>query len=167
MHSLESRLERRDPAAVAELYDACGRQVYAAILRIVRDPTAAEDLMQETFLRFWVRLARFDPARGRAAAWLLTMARNTALDYLRAARLRTGPALDEVPPVAADSPDPLTAAAVQEALRALDPVRRRALELAYREGLTNAEVAERLHRPLGTVKTWLRSGLRELAAQMA
>lgn len=167
MHSLESRLQRRDASAVAELYDTFGRVVYATVLRMVRDRHAAEDLTQETFLRVWTNLGRYDPERGRPAAWLLAVARNSALDYLRAAKVRTAPPLDGLPPLASVGPDPDTAHAVREALAALKPDQRRALELAYIVGLTQAEMAQRLHKPLGTVKTWVRAGLRSMAEQMA
>ena len=166
MHSLDARLQRRDPAAVAELYDTCGRTVYAMLLRMVRDPQTAEDLTQEAFLRVWVNLGRFDPERGRPAAWLMRVARNCGVDYLRSARPRTGTALESVPGLAADGPEPESVLAVREALAGLPTDQRRALELAYGEGLTHAEMAQRLERPLGTVKTWVRAGLRGLAAQM-
>ena len=160
MHSPDAGLE------FARLYDAFGRPVYAMLRRMVRSTQVAEDLTQETFLRIWIHRDRFDPSRGSAAAWLMAVARNAAVDYLRAAGSRVGPALDAIPPVAAEAPDLDEMYAVREGLAVLEPDQRRALELAYGEGLTHAEVAERMGRPLGTVKTWLRMGLKTLAAQM-
>jgi RNA polymerase sigma-70 factor, ECF subfamily len=160
MHSPDARLE------LAELYDRFGRLVYTMILRMVRDKHTAEDLTQEAFLRVWIHRARFDPERGSPAAWLMTVARNTAVDYLRATRSRTGVALEAIPPIAVEAPDPDDVYAIREALSGLEPDQRRALELAYGEGLTHGELAERLNRPLGTVKTWVRLGLRNLAAAM-
>ena len=160
MHSPECRLN------LAELYDTQGRAVYAMLLRMVRDRATAEDLMQETFLRVWIHRERFDPTRGRAAAWVMTVARNTAVDFLRAVGPRTGVGLDAIPPVAAGGPELDEVYAVREGLAELEPDQRRALELAYGEGLTQAEMADRLRRPLGTVKTWVRMGLRNLAAAM-
>jgi RNA polymerase sigma-70 factor, ECF subfamily len=79
------RLRRRDPRALAELYDRYGRAVYALILRLVRDTALAEDLVQETFLRVWNRVHAFDSVRGSLGPWLLAIARNRAIDYLRSA----------------------------------------------------------------------------------
>ena len=135
------------------------------LLRMVRNPHTAQDLTQETFLRVWIQRRRFDPERGRPAAWVLTVARNTAIDYLRSAKPAV--ALETTPPASTDAPDPDEVCAIREALANLEPDQRRALELAYGEGLTHAELAKRMRRPLGTVKTWIRAGLRNLAAQMA
>src|ERR1700738_3511129 len=80
---LVGRLRRRDPHALAELYDRYGRLVYSLILRVVRDTGIAEDLVQETFLRVWNRVAGFDAQKGSIGPWLLAVARNRAIDYLR------------------------------------------------------------------------------------
>src|SRR5450631_871117 len=80
---LVARMQRRDPQALAELYDRYGRLVYSLILRVVRDTGVAEDLVQETFLRVWNRVAGFDAQRGSIGPWLLAVARNRAIDYLR------------------------------------------------------------------------------------
>src|ERR1044071_9034881 len=80
---LIARLQRRDPQALAELYDRYGRIAYSLILRIVRDSGIAEDLVQETFLRVWNRVHGFDAEKGAIGPWLLAVARNRAIDYLR------------------------------------------------------------------------------------
>src|SRR5580704_11951207 len=87
---LVQRLQRRDPRAMAELYDRYGRLVYALIVRVVRDGAIAEDLVQETFLRVWNRVQGFDAEKGALGPWLLAVARNRAIDYLRssAGRMR-------------------------------------------------------------------------------
>src|SRR5579863_7914832 len=77
------RLQRRDPQALAELYDRYGRLAYSLILRVVRDTGVAEDLVQETFLRVWNRVQGFDAERGALGPWLLAVARNRAIDYFR------------------------------------------------------------------------------------
>src|SRR5215472_4497352 len=77
------RLQRRDPQALAKLYDRYGRMVFGLILRIVQDRSAAEDLVQETFLRVWNRVGGFDAEKGAVGPWLLAVARNRAIDYLR------------------------------------------------------------------------------------
>src|SRR5256714_7207674 len=82
---LIARLQRRDPQALAELYDRYGRIAYSLILRIVRDAGIAEDLVQETFLRVWNRVHGFDAQKGSIGPWLLAVARNRAIDYLRSA----------------------------------------------------------------------------------
>lgn len=94
---LVRRLQRRDPRAMAELYDRYGRLAYALILRVVRDGGVAEDLVQETFLRVWNRVQGFDAERGGLGPWLLAVARNRAIDYLRSAagRMRNSIELPE------------------------------------------------------------------------
>src|SRR5207237_7017180 len=82
---LVSRLQRRDPLALAELYDRYGRIAFSLVLRAVRDAGIAEDLVQETFLRVWNRVQGFDAQRGAIGPWLLAVARNRAIDYLRSA----------------------------------------------------------------------------------
>src|SRR5262249_19887787 len=82
---LVTRMQRRDPQALAELYDRYGRVVYALILRVVRDTGIAEDLVQETFLRVWNRVGGFDAQKGSIGPWLLAVARNRSIDYLRSA----------------------------------------------------------------------------------
>src|SRR5579871_6614442 len=80
---LAGRLKGRDPHAMADLYDRYGRLAYALIYRVVRNAAAAEDLVQETFLRVWNRVHSFDPVRGALGPWILTVARHRAIDYLR------------------------------------------------------------------------------------
>src|SRR5271166_4649156 len=82
---LVERLQRRDAQALAELYDRYGRLVYSLILRVVRDTGVAEDLVQETFLRVWNRVQGFDAQKGAIGPWLLAVARNRAIDYIRSA----------------------------------------------------------------------------------
>src|SRR5215470_12097564 len=91
---LVERLQRREPQALAELYDRYGRLVYSLILRVVRDAGIAEDLVQETFLRVWNRVQGFDAGKGSIGPWLLAVARNRAIDYLRSASGRERNALE-------------------------------------------------------------------------
>src|SRR5208283_5768722 len=88
------RLQRRDPQALAELYDRYGQVVFRMILRMVRDNGVAEDLVQETFLRVWNRIGGFDSDRGAVGPWLLAVARNRAIDYLRSQEHRGGSTVD-------------------------------------------------------------------------
>jgi RNA polymerase sigma-70 factor (ECF subfamily) len=167
---LVERLRRRDAQALAELYDRYGRLVYSLILRVVRDGALAEDLVQETFLRVWNRAQGFDAQRGALGPWLLAVARNRAIDYLRSASGRERNSLEleqtDHPSLYTDMERDILASdkarAIRAALEKLSPRQREVIELAYFEGLTQTEMAERLGQPLGTVKTWVRTALKNL-----
>ncbi len=168
------RLQRRDPQALAELYDLYGGMVYRLVLRIVRDAAIAEDLVQEVFLRVWNRAAGFASERGAVGPWLLAIARNRAIDHLRchAQRDRNTIGFDETehPSLFADLEAGLVRSdlvkRVKETLERLDPRQRQAVELAYFEGLSQTEIAERMDQPLGTVKTWVRRALQQLRDEL-
>lgn len=173
---LARRLRARDPHVMAKLYDRYGRLVYSLIYRVVRDTGVAEDLVQETFLRVWNRAQSFDAERGALGPWILTVARNRAIDHLRSTegRIAAG-ALEldraENPAMFADFEDrALTldrARRLKDAFAKLTPVQREVIELAYYEGLSQTEMAERLKQPLGTVKTWVRTALKVLREQLS
>ena len=164
------RLQRREPPALAELFDRYGGMVFRLILRMVRDSGIAEDLVQETFLRVWNRAAAFDAERGAAGPWLLAVARNRAIDYLRAQSHRTNRTIElnetERPGLFVDLPDEAlnldTTRQVKRALEQLSPQQREAIELAYFEGMSQTEIAERMGQPLGTVKTWMRRAMQQM-----
>jgi RNA polymerase sigma-70 factor, ECF subfamily len=168
------RLRRRDPQAVAELYDRYGGLVYSLILRVVRDTGVAEDLVQETFLRAWSRAGGFDSGRGPIGPWLLAIARNRAIDYTRSpdGKIRNGLDLERAehsfrcPDVEKDILLSDGARRVRAAMSVLPPQQREAIELAYFEGLSQSEMAERMGQPLGTVKTWVRTALQSLRAKL-
>jgi len=170
---LAERLQRRDPQALAALYDRYGRLAYSLIVRVVRDGALAEDLVQETFLRVWNRAQGFDAQRGALGPWLLAVARNRAIDYLRSAggRERNALELEEVdhPSLYTDMERDILASdkarIIRAALEKLAPNQREVIELAYFEGLTQTEMAERMGQPLGTVKTWVRTALKNLRDQ--
>lgn len=169
-------LRRRDPQAMAQLYDRFGRPVYSLIYRIVQDAGVAEDLVQETFLRAWNQAHAIDPARGSPAAWLLTIARNRAIDWLRSVAGKPDRTVWEnyesehpgnfvdVEKVVIDSDQ---AQRVRQAIEKLNEKQRSVIELAYFEGLSQSEMAERMGQPLGTVKTWVRSALKNLREELA
>jgi RNA polymerase sigma-70 factor, ECF subfamily len=171
---LVRRLQRRDPRAMADLYDRYGRLAYALILRVVRDGAIAEDLVQETFLRVWNRVQGFDAERGGLGAWLLAVARNRAIDYLRSSAGRMRNALEvaetEHPALFADMEKELLNSdrvrRVRAALAKLTENQRTVIELAYFEGLSQTEMAERMRQPLGTVKTWVRTALKSLRDEL-
>jgi len=172
--ALVIRLQRREPQALAELYDRYGRAVYALILRVVRDAGVAEDLVQETFLRVWSRMHAFDVQRGAVGPWLLAVARNRALDYLRSAggRERNTVELEETdhPSLYTDMESGILASdkarLLKAAIEKLSSHHRQVIELAYFEGLSQTEMAARMGQPLGTVKTWVRAALKTLRDEL-
>jgi len=171
---LVARMQRRDPQALGELYDRYGRVAYALILRVVRDTGIAEDLVQETFLRVWNRVHGFDAQKGSIGPWLLAVARNRAIDYLRSAGGRERNAVEyeeiEHPSLFCDMEKEIIssdkARIVKSAIEKLSPNHRQVIELAYFEGLSQTEMAERMGQPLGTVKTWVRTALKNLRDEL-
>jgi RNA polymerase sigma-70 factor (ECF subfamily) len=171
---LALRLQRREPQALAELYDRYGRLAYALILRVVRDSGTAEDLVQETFLRVWNRVQAFDAQKGALGPWLLAVARNRAIDYLRSAGGRERNAVEfeesDHPSLFIDMESGILASdkarQVKAAVERLSTHQRQVIELAYFEGLSQTEMAQRMGQPLGTVKTWVRAALRTLRDEL-
>ena len=169
------RMARGDQSGLAEVYDRHGRLVYSLALRIVRDRGEAEDVTQEVFVQAWRQANRFDTTRGSVAGWLLTMARTRAIDLIRRRRVRPQPGADDiVVETKDDSPAQdvqlewgQRAEAIQEAMGSLPLLQRLAIELAFFEGLTQAEIAEQLEVPLGTVKTRIRQGLLKLRDRLS
>jgi RNA polymerase sigma-70 factor (ECF subfamily) len=168
---LAARLKRREPAAMGELYDRYGKLAYSLIYRIVRDVGVAEDLVQETFLRVWNRAQGFDAERGALGPWLLAVARNRAIDYVRSAGGKMAKGTLELEYAErpalfinfeADVLSQDQARRVRAALEKLNENQRHVIELAYFEGLSQSEMAERMGQPLGTVKTWVRTALKNL-----
>ena len=166
------RLASRDMDAAAELYDRHAPQVFALARRILRNDGDAEDLVQEVFSQAWRTAASYDHQRGSVVGWLLMMTRTRAIDKLRARQARpvTNAAIQPDTLPAAEAPDAVIAAEqasiVKAALLDLPAAQRTALELAYYEGLTQQEIAERLAEPLGTVKTRMRAALTALRARL-
>jgi RNA polymerase sigma-70 factor (ECF subfamily) len=164
--ALVRQLVDGDAAALEELAARHARAAYGLALHMLGDPGWAEELVQEVLLRLWRQPARYDPARGSVQTWLLRITHNAAVDALRSrrgtARAMDGgaDALDTLP---AAGPDPFACAwdgaraeVVRRALAALPAEQREVIELAYYGGLSQAEIARRTGRPLGTIKTRLR-----------
>jgi RNA polymerase sigma-70 factor, ECF subfamily len=168
------RLKSRDADVIGELYDRYGRIAYTLILRIVHDRAVAEDLVQESFLRVWNRAQAFNAERGALGPWILTVARNQALDYIRSVQGRVwnnvAPADSEHPAMFRDWEgqmlDGVQLERVRTALSRLTDHQRTVIELAYFEGLSHSEMAERIQQPLGTIKTWIRSALKTLRDEL-
>jgi RNA polymerase sigma-70 factor (ECF subfamily) len=173
---LARRLKSREPKAMSDLYDRYGRLAYSLIHRVVRNPSVAEDLTQETFMRVWNRVNSFDADRGALGPWVLAVARNRAIDYLRSVdgRMQAGAVdLDRIESPARFSEINTSALAIdrvrrlKSAFEKLTPNQRLVIELAYYEGMSQTEMADRLKQPLGTVKTWTRSALKALREELS
>jgi RNA polymerase sigma-70 factor, ECF subfamily len=161
------QVARRDRAAFTALYTHASAKLFGIALRITGNREAAEEVLQESFLTMWERARDYDPTRGSAMAWLVTIVRHCAIDQLRrrAARPESRRAPEEalatlLAPDSADSRAELRA--LQRCLDELDEQPRRAVLLAYCYGLTREELSLRFAVPVGTVKSWLRRGLERL-----
>ncbi len=163
---LLTRIARADTQAFEALYEVYGRAVYSLALTMLRDPQAAQEVAQDVFLGIWHGAHGFDPQRGSARGWILSLAHHKSVDTVRRQRLRAKWALDGVEP---NEPDIVNEALqrvegerVQRTLMTLSPEQRQAIVLAYYGGYTQREIAERLGIALGTVKTRIRDGLLRL-----
>jgi len=158
-------LRRREERALAELYDRYGHAVYALALRITADAGAAEEISLDTFWQLWQQAERFDVAQGTLLNWLLTIARSRAIDRMRARGTRKRTQATDVTQMNGVRPPEEIAELserrhlVREALQTLSPAQRTALSLAYYEGLSHSQIADRLQEPLGTVKTRIRQAM--------
>jgi RNA polymerase sigma-70 factor, ECF subfamily len=158
---------RGDEPAFAALYDAVAPRVYGLVLRVLRDPAQAEEVAQEALVEVWRTAARFDPARGSAASWILTITHRRAVDRVRAAQAgaerERRVAVSHVDTPYDDVVEEVTASLEQQqvrrCLKGLTDLQREALTLAYYGGYTYREVAEKLDTALPTIKTRMRDGL--------
>ena len=169
--ALLARIAEGDREAFSRFYDAFASLALGLISRILRDPAASEEVLQEVFWQIWQEAARYDPRRGSPEAWVVMRSKTRAIDKLRAIRrrektfvapadeamTRSNEAPGENPGVAAE-----TRQIVRSALDGLPEAQRRVVELAFFEGLTQSEIASRLGEPLGTVKTRARMALERL-----
>jgi RNA polymerase sigma-70 factor (ECF subfamily) len=172
---LARRLQRREPEAMTELYDRFGRLAWSVIMAIVRDAAVAEDLVQETFLRVWNRVHAFEPGKGALGPWLLTVARNRAIDHVRSVSARMDRRVYELdvrehPSLFVNMEREVLntdhARVIRKAIAKLNANQQKVIELAYYEGLSQTEMAERMGEPLGTVKTWVRTALKVLREEL-
>ena len=171
---LLKRSGRGDEAAFAELYDATSARAYGLAVRVVRNPSQAEEVMQEAFLELWRTASRFDSAKGSAVSWILTLVHRKSVDRIRSAEASTrrdtvwhhGSQDVEHDSTAEAAQASMEARRVRQALDSLTEVQREALELAYFKGYTHTEVATMLDLPVGTAKTRIRDGLIRLRDTM-
>ena len=167
---LVARIRAGDQQAMSELYDRYAKVVYAVALRVLQDAAGAEDVLQDVFLQLWRNPDAFDASRGSLAAWLSVISRHRSIDRLRKRR----PETDIEDCVIASGPDlrdeterTLVIEKVRGVLDQMNPDQRKVLELAFFQGLTHTEIAEKTGEPLGTIKTRIRSGLQQLRAKFA
>jgi RNA polymerase sigma-70 factor, ECF subfamily len=171
---LVERLYARDVGALEVLYDRHARSLFSLAIKMLGDQEAAEEVVQETFLKLWQQPDRYVPERGRLVSWLLGVAHHRAVDRLRRRRLEQRYSTDRrLTDFGSPPPDPqeaflnsLRGEAVARAIQALPGPQRRAVELAYVQGMTQVEIAAFLGEPLGTVKTRLRLALQKLRVSL-
>lgn len=170
------RMAQGDEQALGQLYDRFGSVMYAVAFRVVGQQADAEEVVMEGFSQAWREAPRFDQARGSVAAWLTMMTRSRALDLVRSQSRReritdtaareepaAGPAMSAgFPSPGATVLDDERKKAVTAAMASLSPPQRQAIELAYYDGLSQSEIADRLKEPLGTIKTRMRLGMQKL-----
>lgn len=166
-------IARGDEAALAQIYDAYAPTLFGMMLRILHSRAEAEDVLQEVFLQVWQNAPQFDEERGRPFTWLATIAHSRAIDRLRSLDSRQRTATKAAVKRGEEQTDATDevfkleqAEAVRRALDEISEGQKRVLLLAYFEGLTQSEIAERTQEPLGTVKTRMRSGLIKLRELM-
>ena len=162
------RVAKGEQAAFADFYALTASRVFAVIVRMLHDRAEAEDVLQEVYTNAWRHADSFDPVRGGAVTWLITLARNRAIDRMRQHREEP---LDEEQAAAIedDAPTPADAAEwseerrrLERCLETLDPQHVGVVREAFFTGATYGELAERLHVPLGTMKSWIRRSLIQL-----
>lgn len=175
LNELVTRIAQRDEKALADFFDATRARVYGLALRITDRADAAEEVTADTYLQVWREASRYDAARGKVLAWLLTVCRSRAIDSIRRRDeahavaepdlLRAGEAAE------ADDPEVLLLAlerdcALHAALAGLSAVQRQLLALAFFRGLTHEELAQHTRLPLGSVKTHIRKAIMQLREQL-
>ncbi len=166
---LLARIAEKDETALSAFYDRYRRLVYALVLRIVGDECGAEEVLGEVFWQVWRQAERYSQSRGKAVAWLMTIARTRAIDLVRRNKRQRSvaqPVEDEIEDESGSPVDDVLAeelrGQVRAALRSLPAAQQTAIELAYYNGLSQSQIATALSQPLGTVKTRIRSGLARL-----
>lgn len=166
---LLARVAARDREAFAAVYQATSAKLWGVVVRIVPRRDLAEDVLQDVYVRIWERAGSFDPAKASPITWMVSIARNRAIDEVRRRRPVSIEEAPEALEVAADAADPLQSAQQSEELRRLkacleelEPERREMVVLAYYSGLSRDELARRYAHPVNTIKTWLHRSLTQL-----
>jgi RNA polymerase sigma-70 factor (ECF subfamily) len=162
-------IARADRAAFRALYSQASAKLFGVCLRILRDRSEAEDAVQEVFTRIWLNARRYQADRGRGMTWLIAIARNHAIDRLRARPAGAGGSVEEAATLADPAPGPEArvlargeAQRIAECFDRLEPARAAAVRGAYLSGLSYEQLAGRHGVPLNTMRSWLRRGLQTL-----
>jgi RNA polymerase sigma-70 factor, ECF subfamily len=153
--------------ALCEVYDRFSKLIYSIARRILRDTSEAEDVVQDVFVKLWAHALEYKATHGSVSTWLMTITHRTAIDQLRRRTVRATVEVEERELLAHPDPKPNTELLLDRigltgALATLKPEERELVELAFLEGLSHAQLAERTGMPLGTIKTRLRTGLVKL-----
>lgn len=164
--SLIASVAKGDEAAFESIYEATRAKLFGVVLRILRRRDIAEEVVQDAYVKIWNSAGQFDPSLGSPVTWMVSIARNRAIDV---ARKRSEVSLDDEPAIAeiaSDTPDPLARSQMTEELKRileclgqLDPDRQRMVLLAYYNGWSREQLSEKFNTPLNTVKTWLRRSM--------
>ena len=168
--SLVVRIRAGDESAMAQVYDRYSQIVYSVALRVLADTGSAEDVMQEIFMQLWRNPQSFDGNRGSMGAWLAVITRHRAIDHLRKRKPETD--IEDIT-VSVDTnlenetEKNIFLAKVRGLLASMPVDQRKALEMAFFEGLTHSEVAAKMGEPLGTIKTRIRTGLMAMRKALA
>jgi RNA polymerase sigma-70 factor (ECF subfamily) len=166
---LLAAVAKGDRAAFERLYGATRAKLYGVVLRILRRHDLTDEVIQETYLKIWSSAAQFDPAMSAPITWMVTIARNRAIDIIRKRKEASIEEEPEAMEVASDTPDPLARRELTEELKrllacmaTLDEERRKMVLLAYYSGWSREQLAAKLNKPVNTIKTWLRRSLIEI-----
>jgi RNA polymerase sigma-70 factor (ECF subfamily) len=165
------KVAQKDRGALRQVYDMTSAKLFGICLRISADREGAEDILQDVYVKVWNRAGRFDAGRASPITWLCTIARNSAIDWIRSAR-RPGTVSQEEAAEVADEGLPADrlieqaqgAARIHACLDMLEERQRSAIRSAFFDGLTYADLADRMAVPLGTMKSWIRRGMQQLKA---
>jgi RNA polymerase sigma-70 factor (ECF subfamily) len=172
------RIAEGNSTALGEFYDSHSSMMFGLACRILNDVKEAEDVLQDVFLQIWDKAAAFDPQQGRPLAWVLTLTRHKAIDRLRSLQRRQArlvaetesETVEDYPATVISAPDAARASEQGELLRValnnLPTEQRRAIELAFFEGLSQTEIAAALNEPLGTIKARIRRGMLKLRGEL-
>jgi RNA polymerase sigma-70 factor, ECF subfamily len=167
---LIQQVAKQDRDAFSQLYDRFSTLVFTLAMRMLKARSDAEDLLQEVFVQVWRQAENYSAERGSPEAWIINIARSRAIDKIRSIRRMQKSFVLTDDPARAESPENVESSAAESetrltmnsALANLPDPQRKVLELAYFDGLTQSEIADRLAEPLGTVKTRMRSGIQKL-----
>jgi RNA polymerase sigma-70 factor (ECF subfamily) len=168
LNALMARVRLRDRKAYTELYRLTSAKLFGILMRMLKNRAEAEDALQEVFIKVWQRAERFSASEGKPETWLAAIARNHAIDMMRARRPEAS-VIDEAFDLASDTPDPEAetiarseGGRIDRCLRTLENDRAEAVKQAYIEGLSYQELADFYNIPLNTMRTWLRRSLLKL-----